>query len=162
MLQTWKWLTFFSYARHRAEIAKNHQKVHFCIFLLRSFKFISFQWPRPNKNPPAAIFSSSESEIAPSENFSENHEEENPVRIRGGIWEVLPIERLPLIFPFTGNTFQIQFKRPIHFPWRTFFFSQSRLVIFIYRRQNRKWDKDKSESNRQTSLAFRMGGWVIS
>ena len=156
-------INFYSSVQHRAEIAKNHQKVHFCIFLLLSFKFISFQWPRPNKNPPAAIFSSSESEIAPSENFSENHEEENPVRIRGGIWEVLPIERLPLIFPFTGTTFQIQFKRPIHFPWRTFFFSQSRLVIFIYRASKIE-NGIKINLKAIGRLVWRLGwgGWVIS
>ena len=71
-------------------------------FPLLSFKFRSFQWPRLNKNPPAAIFSSPESEIAPSENFSENHEKGNPFRIRSGIWEVLPIERLPWFFHSQG------------------------------------------------------------
>ena len=109
-------INFYSYVHH-AEIAKNHLKVHFCIFLLLSFKFISFQWPRPNKNPhqPFSVhqnlklrrvkISQKTMRKNPFQNFSPDKN-----RHMGGItyWTS------PLIFPFTGNTSKSNL-----FPWRT-------------------------------------------
>ena len=67
-------INFYRYVHH-AEIAKNHLKVQFCIFPFLSLKFNKFPVAKAKQKPTPAIFSSSESEIAPGENFSENHEE---------------------------------------------------------------------------------------
>ena len=48
----------------------------FLHFLFALIKIHKFPVAKAKQEPTPAIFSSSESEIAPSENFSENHEEE--------------------------------------------------------------------------------------